>query len=77
MGRVSGVGSPRLPSSSRLVWQFRQSHSVFCTETREEGFNENHKDTEVLKDYSCDYFCNLKEEKISQSMTLKARREKD
>lgn len=36
-GSGGGVGSPRLPSSSRLVWQFRQSHSVFCQETGGEG----------------------------------------
>ena len=68
-----GVGSPRLPSRSRLVWQFRQSHSVFCKETREEGFDENHKDTEVLKDDFHDYFYKHKEEKDSQSMTLQAK----
>jgi hypothetical protein len=33
VGRGRGAGSPKLPSSSRLVWQFRQSHSVFCKET--------------------------------------------
>lgn len=25
-----GAGSPRLPSSSRCVWQFKHSHSFFC-----------------------------------------------
>lgn len=72
MGSGRGVGSPRLPSRSRLVWQFRQSHSVFCKETRE-GFDENHKDTEVLKDDFCDYVYKHKEEKVSQSTALQAK----
>lgn len=37
VGSGRGAGSPRLPSSSRLVWQFRQSHSVFCKEMGGEG----------------------------------------
>lgn len=64
VGSGRGVGSPRLPSSSRLVWQFRQSHSVFCKEMGGEGVDENHKDTEVLKEYFYDYFCNCKQDKV-------------
>lgn len=71
------VGSPRLPSSSRLVWQFRQSHSVFCKEMGERGGDENHKNTEVLKEYFHDYFCNQKQEKVFPSMTPKAQGEKN
>lgn len=57
-----GVGSPRLPSSSRLVWQFRQSHSVFCKQM-EEGVDENHKHTEVLQSISMSPSGNLKKKR--------------
>lgn len=30
VGSGIGAGSPRLPSSSRWVWQFKHSHSFFC-----------------------------------------------
>lgn len=49
VGSGSGAGSPRLPSSSRFVWQFRQSHSVFWRKQEAGGGNEI-TDTKVLEE---------------------------